>query len=70
MQLNLHQEKVQFLDEAFILFQRLLKENKFTEREIDFLTKVFYFLVRIHEDDNFKKNFIKNIQKKIATTLN
>lgn len=65
MQLNLHQEKVQFLDEAFILFQRLLKENKFTEREIDFLTKVFYFLVRIHEDDNFKKNFIKNIQKKL-----
>ena len=65
MQLNLHQEKMQFLDEAFILFQRLLKENKFTEREIDFLTKVFYFLVRIHEDDNFEKNFIKNIQKKL-----
>ena len=65
MQLNLHQEKVQFLDEAFILFQRLLKENKFTEREIDFLTKVFYFLVRIHEDDNFKKTLSKIFKKKL-----
>ena len=63
MSFNFNQEKVQLLDEAFTLFQRLLKENKFTEQEINFLARVVYFLVQLHEEKGAMK---KMLQRKNA----
>lgn len=63
MSFNFNQEKVQLLDEAFTLFQRMLKENKFTEQEINFLTRVVYFLVQLHEEKGAMK---KMLQRKNA----
>lgn len=63
MSFNFKQEKVQLLDEAFTLFQRMLKENKFTEQEINFLTRVVYFLVQLHEEKGAMK---KMLQRKNA----
>lgn len=56
MEINLKQEKMQLLDEAFTLFQKMLKEKKFTDPEINFLTRVVCFMVQLHENKAFKKS--------------